>query len=213
MIQIHTFQFNPFYENTFLVWENNSHEAMIIDPGCHNREEELQLADIVRNEEVKIKYLINTHCHIDHIFGNAFVMDEYSPEFFIPEHDKPLLDNAVIQAKMFNVAFRQSPSSNKYLNEDQNLSLGKTVINFLFTPGHTPGEFCVNIPSEKICFTGDVLFKGSIGRTDLWGGDYNTLIDSINTKLFTLDHSTKIYPGHGENSTIELEIKSNPFFK
>jgi len=212
MIKNKVFIFNPFSENTYLVWEEESKQAAIIDPGCFSAGEENLLKQFVFDNRLVIKYLFNTHCHLDHIFGNNFVLKEYKPEYFIPELDKPLLENAPMHAKLFGMEMAKVESSENFLNEAGLLFLGSDEARFLFTPGHTPGEFCIYFPSASICFTGDVLFENSIGRSDLVGGDYQVLLTSIKEKLFTLPERTIIYPGHGNKSTIGKEKLNNPFF-
>lgn len=213
MIRIEKFIFNPFSENTYLIWEEASHGAAIIDPGCSDESEENILTEFISTNELKIKYLINTHCHIDHIFGCKFIKEKYNPIFLIPEKDLPLLQNADKQAEQFGIEIKAPPQPDEFINEDVILELNQSEINFLFTPGHTPGEFCLYLHEEKVLISGDVLFKKSIGRTDLWGGNYNTLINSINTKLLVLPNDVKVFPGHGEETTIGDEKESNPFLK
>ncbi len=211
MIKIETFVFNLFSENTFVVWDEETKEAAVIDPGTSSLSEEELLEDFISKNDLKIKYLINTHCHIDHILGCNFVKEKYNPQFLIPEKDVPLLQNGKAQASAFGVDYKEPPKPDGFITEEKELQLGETKIKFLFTPGHTPGEYCIYFEEDKICITGDVLFREGIGRTDLWGGDYNRLIRSIETKLFTLPGDVKIYPGHGEPSTINHEMKNNPF--
>jgi len=211
MIKIETFVFNLFSENTFVVWDEETKEAAVIDPGTSSLAEEELLEDFISKNDLKIKYLINTHCHIDHILGCNFVKEKYNSQYLIPEKDIPLLQNGHVQASAFGVEFKEPPKPDKFITEDEELKLGISKIKFLFTPGHTPGEYCIYFEEEKICITGDVLFREGIGRTDLWGGDYNRLIRSIEEKLFTLPGDVKIYPGHGELSTISQEMKNNPF--
>jgi glyoxylase-like metal-dependent hydrolase (beta-lactamase superfamily II) len=131
----------------------------------------------------------------------------------VPELDLSLLHDAQTQASAFNLKLKTPPPHDNTITDDLVLYLGDKKLEFLFTPGHTPGEYCIYLKDEKICITGDVLFKGGIGRTDLWGGDYQTLLNSITTKLFTLPDDIVIYPGHGENSKIGIEKTTNPFFK
>jgi glyoxylase-like metal-dependent hydrolase (beta-lactamase superfamily II) len=200
-----------FAENTFVVWDEETKEAAVIDPGTSGLAEEELLDDYITKNDLKVKYLINTHCHIDHILGCNFVKEKYNPQFLVPEKDVPLFQNAHLQASAFGVEFKEPPKPDKFITEEEELQLGKTKIQFLFTPGHTPGEYCIYFEEDKICITGDVLFKEGIGRTDLWGGDYDRLIRSIETKLFTLPGDVIIYPGHGEPSTISHEMKNNPF--
>ena len=211
MIQIKKFTFNLFSENTFVLWDDESKETAIVDPGCSDPSEEKELESFISDNNLNVKYLINTHCHIDHILGCEFVKNKYDPTYLAPELDIPLLQNAKMQASFVGMDFSISILPDEYLNEDKKLYLGKSELSFLFTPGHTPGEFCIYIQDLKTCISGDVLFYDSIGRTDLWGGNFYTLIKSINKKLFTLPDETIICPGHGESSTIGREKKLNPF--
>lgn len=211
MIQVKTFTFNLFSENTIILWDDESLECAIIDPGCGDANEENELDSFVTLNKLNVKYLINTHCHIDHILGCEFVKNKYNPVYYAPELDLPLLENASMQASFVGMDFSISLKPDEFLSEDKKLSLGSSQLEFLFTPGHTPGEFCIYLPDIKSCITGDVLFNESIGRTDLWGGNYDTLIESIHNKLLTLPDDTKIFPGHGDSSTIGKEKKYNPF--
>jgi glyoxylase-like metal-dependent hydrolase (beta-lactamase superfamily II) len=200
-----------FAENTIALWDDETKEAAIVDPGNSSVEEDELLAEFISTEKLKIKYLINTHCHIDHILGCKYVKEKYQPMYYAPENDLPLLEHAADQAQMFDVQLNKPPKPDEFIREETKLNLGKSELKFLFTPGHTPGEYCIYFENEKICISGDVLFNESIGRTDLWGGDYNTLISSIQNKLLVLPDEVKIYPGHGESSTIGYEKQNNPF--
>jgi len=213
MIKFKKFVFNTFSENTFVVWDEQSGEAMIIDPGCGNKSEEEELSSFISKNNLIIKFMVNTHCHIDHIMGCNFVFDKYKPKYFIPKEDEPLLQNGKTQASLFGIELGALPEPGEYLTENTVLKLGKVQPILFFTPGHSPGAYCFYFEEEKICFTGDVLFEGSIGRTDLWGADSKTLLNSIKTKLYTLPDDVKIYPGHGESSTIGDEKKYNPFIR
>jgi glyoxylase-like metal-dependent hydrolase (beta-lactamase superfamily II) len=211
MVKVKKFVFNPFQENTFIVWDDLTRECAIIDPGCSDELEQNELAEFISSNILITKYLINTHCHLDHIWGCKFVKEKYQPLYLIPQDDLILLKNASMQAETFGIQFNEPPVPDDFISEKIKLTLGKSLINFLFTPGHTPGEFCLYFPEEKFCIVGDVIFKDSIGRTDLWGGDYRTLLDSIFSKLLTLGDDVMIYPGHGEKSTIGRERSNNPF--
>ncbi len=210
-MQLQKFVFSPFQENTYVIWDEIIRETYIIDPGCFNSNEEEILRQYVESNNLSVSYLINTHCHIDHVFGNVFVLEKWKPEFIAPEKDVPLLKMVVEQGKQFGIEVKPSPDPNEFITEDMVLNLNGTELRFLFTPGHTPGEYSIYIPEENLCITGDVLFRGSIGRTDLWGGDFETLMHSIKTKLLVLPDSTTIYPGHGESSTILQEKTHNSF--
>jgi len=211
MIKIKNFTFNLFAENTLVIWDDNSLESAIVDPGSSNSAEEKILEEFISSQKLKVKYLINTHCHIDHILGCRFVKEKYNPLYLVSELDLPLLKNAQKQADAFDIKMEDPPLPDQFINEETIIKLGESVGKFIFTPGHSPGEFCIYFKEEKLCITGDVLFNEGIGRTDLWGGDYKTLIDSIESKLFKLPDDVKIYPGHGETSTIGHEKFNNSF--
>jgi hydroxyacylglutathione hydrolase len=213
MIIFQKFLFNLFYENTYVVWEQESKEGMIVDPGCYNEDERKELRDYITDNKISVKFLVLTHCHLDHIFGCKFVKEEYNPLFFSPEKDNFLLEKAGMQAELFQMEVEEIPFPDKYLNENSDLTLGNIKPKIIFTPGHTPGEYCILFEEEKVCLSGDVLFNGSIGRTDLWGGNMSTLLNSIKTGLMILDDNIKILPGHGEVSTIGHEKKYNPFLQ
>ncbi len=211
MISVKMFTFNIFMENTYVLWDNESKEAAIIDPGVSTKSEQDVVIGFISTLDLNIKYMINTHCHIDHILGCKFLKEKYNPVFYVPEEDIILLDNAQQQAQMFDIIMDKVPVPDQLISETTKLSLGNSPIKFLFTPGHTKGEYCLYFETERICITGDVLFKEGIGRTDLWGGDYKTLINSIETKLLNLPDDVIIYPGHGDVSSIGHEKKFNPF--
>ena len=211
MIVVKKFVFNPFMENTYVVWDEETKDAMIVDPGCSNDNEEQMLTSFIEERNLEIKYMVNTHCHIDHFLGCRFVKEKYNPDYFVPENDFPLLQNAESQASMFGIEMKTPPGPDDYLSERKQLSLGNCQIKLLFTPGHSPGEYSLYFEEEEFCITGDVLFQKNIGRTDLWEGNYNILIKSIKEKLFTLPDDVIVYSGHGENTTIGEEKLNNPF--
>jgi len=212
MIKIKKFIFNSFAENTYLLWDESSKETMIVDPGCSDSYEEKGLENFISSNKLSIKYLVNTHCHIDHIFGCNFVKEKYKIPYYAPENDLPLIEHFDKQIEFLGIEVKTKPPKPDYfITKDLKLELGENEPVFLFTPGHTPGEYCIYFHEDKFCITGDVLFQNSIGRADLWGGDYDTLLQSIKTELLTLPDDTIIYPGHGDESTIGEEKKYNPF--
>lgn len=211
MLIVKKFVFSPFYENTYLVYDDTSRDAAVIDPGCYDDSERKRLDDFVIQENLYIKYLINTHCHIDHIFGNAFIKEKFNSQFLAPKEDLFLLDLMIKQGEIYGTPLIPSPYPDQFITEGEIIMLGNSTGKFIFVPGHSPGGYCVYFENEKICFTGDALFKESIGRTDLWGGNYNTLIKSINEKLLVLPDDVKIFPGHEEVSTIGYERRNNQF--
>ncbi len=211
MIEVGTFRFNSFVVNSFVVYDSEEGSAMIIDPGCFESYEQEELEEFISSRNLNVKYVVNTHCHIDHILGNKFCVDKYGSQFIIPSGDEFLLDMASKQGEMFGIKCESQPVPDKKFSGGEELNLGKTVVNFIFTPGHSPGELSIFFKNEKLLFSGDVLFREGIGRTDLWEGDYHTLLDSINDKLFSLPDETVVFPGHGAETTIGYEKSNNPF--
>ncbi len=213
MLKLQRFVFNPFYENTYLIWDGKSKDTAIIDPGCYNDSERRAVDDFIDEYGLNLKYAVNTHCHIDHIFGNAYFKSKYNCELLVPADDAFLLEVMINAAKEYQVEFTPSPKPDRLLHDGDSLNLGTSTGKFILTAGHSPGEVCLYFEQEKICFTGDVLFKQSIGRTDLWGGSTAALMCSISTKLLTLPDDVVIYPGHESSSTIGYEKKFNPFLQ
>lgn len=212
MINVKTFVFNDFYQNTYVVFDPVTLQGAIVDPGCSNYDEKKELSDFIEKNGIIVKYLLNTHCHIDHIFGNKFIKEKYNCKFLCGKEDEFLLDLMLEEAKKWGFQMEPSPKPDEYFIPDGELYLGEVLIRTLHTPGHSPGEYSFYFPAQNICFTGDVLFKEAIGRTDLWGGDFDIISESITKKLFELPDETIIYPGHGEISTIGYEKAKNPYF-
>lgn len=209
-MEVKTFTFNPFYENTFVIYDD-SNECVIIDAGCYSEEEQNQLTDFLTENQLKPKYLLNTHCHVDHILGNKYLKSKYDIEFCANQQDVFLLNNAVEHGKMFGFELEQPPKIDKEINEGDIIRFGNSQFDVICVPGHTPGHVAFYSHEDEFVVVGDVLFKGSIGRTDLEGGDYDILMKSIKEKLLTLDDETLVYSGHGGNTTIGIELKNNPF--
>lgn len=210
MIQIQNFVFNPFMENTYIVYDETK-EALIIDPGCYENEERKELDDFISENGLKITELINTHCHIDHVFGNAYVKKKYGLKLKIHKEDEATLRSVEVYAPAYGFQNYQTSQADVFFEEGDIVSFGNSELEVLFTPGHAPGHVVLFNKEEKVCIGGDVLFDGSIGRTDLPGGDYDTLISSIKDKLFLLPDDVVVYPGHGGVTTIKKEKESNPF--
>ena len=212
-MEIHQITFNTFQENTFILWDNTG-DCIIIDPGCYEKNEELELVDFINKNNLNPVKLINTHCHIDHILGNKFVSEKWNLELYMHKTDLPLLKGAGDIAKMYGFEnYRRSPYPKYFLEEGNVLEFGESKLEILFTPGHAPGHICLCSKEDKFIVAGDVLFNGSIGRTDLPGGDFDTLIASIKTKLFLLDSETVVYCGHGPSTTIGKEKLTNLFLQ
>jgi hydroxyacylglutathione hydrolase len=210
MISIKTIVFNPFAENTYVLYDE-TRECAIIDPGCYTDEENNHLKEVINELDLIPVSLLNTHCHIDHVLGNAFVNQEFGLDLQIPIDDKETYQAVPNYAAMYGFPNYKHLETNSYIREDDILKFGNSVLKAVFVPGHTQGHLAFVNEKEEICIGGDVLFDGSIGRTDLPGGDFNTLIDSIQGKLFKLPAQTVVYPGHGTTTTIEKEMNSNPF--
>lgn len=207
---IAAFCFNPFQENSYVI-SHASKECWIIDPGCYTLQEQKILAGYIEKNELRPVRLLNTHCHLDHIYGNKFIADEYGLELGIHPKELPILQAAALSARMFGAKIPEPCEPAYFLEAGDPLSLGDTAFDILFTPGHSPGSICFSNPEEAYVIVGDVLFFGSIGRTDLPGGDYDTLIHSIRKQLLVLPDETGIYNGHGPSTTVGHERRHNPF--
>lgn len=212
MITVKSFTFNPFQENTYVVYDE-SLECIIIDPGCYDHKENSELENFIETNNLKPKALINTHCHLDHIFGNSFVANKYSLVPIMHQLDMPMLEYAPLAAEKYGVRMGQLPNKQQFIEEGDVISFGNSVFEVLFTPGHSPGHICLLNRKEKILLSADVLFYLSIGRTDLPLGDHDTLLNSIKTKLFCLENDVIVYPGHGPKTSIGFEKANNPFLK
>ena len=211
-MEIQHFTFNPFQENTYLLI-NEKRDCIIIDPGCYFEEERKELLTYIEREGLNVTRLLNTHCHLDHIFGNRLVAKTYGVGLEIHALDKVVLDRQGEIGKMYNVPFEPSPEPSLYLVEGEKVILGEDELEILLTPGHSPGSVCFYNAVQRFLIGGDVLFYQSIGRTDLPGGDHQTLLNSIREKLFVLPDDVKVYPGHGQPTTIGFEKKHNPFLQ
>ncbi len=208
---IKTFTFNPFQENTYIL-HDETNEAVIIDAGCYSDGEKLLLKNYIEENKLILKRLINTHLHIDHQFGNKFIYDTFKIKPEACADDEFLLENMVNQARSFGLTVNETAQSlGGYIKDNQEIKFGNTTLTALHVPGHSPGGIAFYIKNEGVLFSGDVLFQGSIGRTDLPRGDYSTLIGSIQEKLLPLPDSTVVYAGHGHSTTIGEEKKNNPF--
>jgi hydroxyacylglutathione hydrolase len=210
MTRIITFTFNAFQENTYIIY-NASKECWIIDPGNSNAQEDALLLKTIEDLQLKPVELILTHAHIDHVFGNHFIFKQFGLAPMMHEKEVQVLGFAAMAAARWSVAYTESPAPKGFLKEGTTLKLGEDEFKILFTPGHSPGSICFYNEKDKYCISGDVLFQSSIGRTDLPGGDYDTLIASIKTQLMVLEDDVKIYSGHGPVTTIGRERKMNPF--
>lgn len=212
MIEIQRFTFNPFQENTYLLYDE-SNDCMVFDPGNSSTEEDTEITSFIKEKGLKLKGVYNTHCHVDHVLGNDYFFKEYGLRPRIHEDDLKVLQSVSQYGAMFGIQVRESPDPESYVNEGDTISLGKSILEVLHIPGHAPGHVVFLNKEQKFIIGGDILFHGSIGRTDLPYGDHETLISSIKDKLMTLDEGYIVYPGHGPSTSIGFEKKNNPFLQ
>ena len=210
MISIHSFTFNPIQENMYLLFDE-SMECVIIDPGCYDDNERAILSKFITDNQLKPVKLLNTHCHLDHIFGNGYVAKKYNLKLEVNKNEQRILDAYKITCDMYGMNADPSPQPSVFLEEGDIISFGNSKLEILFTPGHSPGSLTYYNRADKFLIAGDVLFYGSIGRSDLPGGNHETLISSITNKLLPLGDDYKVYSGHGQVTTIGFERKHNPF--
>jgi glyoxylase-like metal-dependent hydrolase (beta-lactamase superfamily II) len=210
MLQIKHFEFNPFQENTYVLYDE-TRACVIIDPGCSNKQEEDQLKKFIADNNLSVTQLINTHCHIDHVLGNAFVKRTFGVKLFIHKIEEPLLRAVKTYAPNYGFFGYQEADPDGFINEADVLQVGNETLKILFVPGHSPGHLAFYHEQSQSLIGGDVLFYNSIGRTDLPGGDYDTLINSIHQKIFTLPDEVTVYCGHGPVTKIGYEKRTNPF--
>lgn len=210
MAYIHHFIFNNFQENTYIIWDE-THEAVIIDPGCYYPEEKSDLKKFIEGKKLNVVLLLNTHGHLDHVFGNKWVKETYGVPFLAHRDDELFLKRMKETAAMYGFGVEESPLPDRYLEEGDEVKFGKTTLQVIHAPGHSPGSVCFVSREDAFLIGGDVLFEGSIGRFDLPGGNYETLMKSIGNKLMRLPDDMRVYSGHGSMTTIGAERKNNPF--
>jgi len=210
MFQIKVFTFNPVHENTYVLY-NQYLECIIIDPGCYFDAEKEELKSFINLNKFKPKILLNTHCHLDHVFGNKFIADEYKVTLKTHLLEKQVLEMAPTSGLMFNLPFDNYQGDVIFLEEDDIISLREDQLKVIHAPGHSPGSICFYCEKQHFIIGGDVLFQNSIGRTDLPFGSHEDLIKNIKGKLYTLPDNVTVYPGHGPATTIGIEKKENPF--
>ncbi|PRD51879.1 MBL fold metallo-hydrolase [Sphingobacterium gobiense] len=212
MLNVHSFVFNAFQENTYIVYDDSG-SCAIFDPGMSNHEEEAAFTSFITQHNLNPIALYNTHCHIDHVLGNHFVFEKYGliPQFH--EGEVPVLVAVQNMAPMYGFRYETSPIPELFLEENQTVKIGKYMLELLFIPGHSPAHLCFYSAENRFVIGGDVLFRNSIGRTDLPGGDHQQLLDNIRQKMYTLPDETVVYPGHGPSTTIGFEKETNPFVR
>ena len=210
MLKIKVFTFSPIQENTYLLY-NEHKECIIIDPGCYFPEEQQELKAFLDSNHLTPKMLLNTHCHLDHVFGNKFVAKTYGLKLHLHPKEEVVLQFAPTSGLMYDMPFDNYTGEFIFLKEGDRINLGENELKVIEAPGHSPGSICFYCKEQNFLIGGDVLFNGSIGRTDLPGGDYNTLIKNIKDKIFVLPDDVVVYSGHGAVTTIGNEKKYNPF--
>lgn len=209
---IKTFTFNPFQENTYLIYDETK-ECVIIDPGCYNKNEEETLESFIADNQLKPVHLINTHGHVDHVCGISFVCEKYGLEPEAHTEETDMFERSVQMGQMFGFQINNPVLPRKFLNEGDVITFGNSELKMLHLPGHSAGSLAFYSEKEKFVITGDVLFRDSIGRTDLPGGDYDSLIFSIREKLLPLGDDYAAYPGHGPSTSLGFEKENNGFLK
>lgn len=213
MISIKTFEFNPISENTYVVYDETK-ECVIIDAGCFFPEEKNELLDFILDNDLVVKHLLNTHLHFDHVFGNKFILDQFGLKAFANDKDLFLLEAMPAQMRMFGFRdVEEAPEVGTIINENDTIEFGDQKFIVLAIPGHSPGSVAFYSENGGCVFVGDALFRGSIGRTDLAGGNQSQLIEAIRTRLLTLPPETVVYPGHGPQTSIREEKRNNPFLQ
>lgn len=209
-MNIKHFTFNPFQENTYLLW--SGHEAVIIDPGMMTSAEENQIHDFIKEHNLELKRCLLTHCHIDHVLGLKYIESQYGllPEFHAD--DMMLYESNDRTASMYGIPYNGAPEPGDHLKVEDKITFGEVALEIRFVPGHAPGHVVFIDHASKQVIAGDTLFQGSIGRTDLPGGNHEQLIDCIKKELFTLDGDYQVHSGHGPSTSIGFEKENNPFF-
>ena len=212
MLYIQSFEFSPIRENTYLLY-NEHKDCIIIDPGCYDEQEREILSDFISQKQLTPRFLLNTHCHLDHVFGNKFVAETYHLVPHLHELEKPLLEYAPVSGLQYNLPFDHYTGELTFINEGDEVKIGEDVLKVLFTPGHSPGSVSFYCEKQHFVVSGDVLFQRSIGRTDLPGGNHELLIKTIQEEILTLPEQTEVFSGHGPRTTVGVEKVSNPFLR
>lgn len=212
MIQLKKMVFNSFQVNTYIIFDDTG-ECVIVDPANYEPSEDQALSAFISEHNLKPVLNLNTHCHIDHILGINHVGKSFNIPLHTHENEAKLLKNAQLMGKVFGFKLEELPVIDQFIGHGEMITFGHSELKALHVPGHSAGSLAFYSGEGNFVITGDALFAGSIGRTDLPGGDYDTLMESITTHLFSLPEETSVWPGHGESSTIGREIADNPFFK
>lgn len=211
-MQIKSFVFNAFYENTYVV-ASEKKNCFIFDPGCYESFEKAEIQEYIQTQGLHVEAVINTHCHIDHVLGNDAIKAKYKAPLWIPQHEQDIFRSVVAYAPQWGISGYKEADVDRLLKEGEALTLDELCFQTIEVPGHSPGHMVFYEEKEQVVIGGDVLFKESIGRTDLPGGNHDDLLRNIQDKLYTLPESVKVYPGHGPSTTVGHEKQHNPFVK
>ena len=211
-MKVHKLVFSPIEVNTYIL-EDQSGDCAVIDCGCYDEYEFSVFEKFLQEKKLKPVLLLNTHCHLDHIFGNKLMLERYNLRTLSGSLDEMNRLNAVQHAQLFGLTMEEPPEPEGYIEDNQKIGFKSIELTAFHVPGHSAGSFSFYSAHSGCVFTGDALFSGSIGRTDLPGGNFETLIKSIKTKLFALPSETVVYPGHGDKTDIKTEKRHNPYFK
>lgn len=212
MLQIQGFVFNFASENTYILYNENKN-AWLIDPGNMSEQETKVIKDFIEENQLKIGKILLTHAHIDHVLGLQWASDNFKVPVYMNQEDQEVLDMFQISGMRFGMNLEHIHADIRYISENDELDLDGEKFKIYHVPGHSPGSVVYHNEDQKFMISGDVLFEGSIGRTDLFKGNYEQLIEGIKTKLFILDPETKVFSGHGNPTTIGFEKEYNPFFR
>lgn len=212
VMELKSFTFNPFSENTYILYDYSG-ECVIVDPGCYDASEEQELTEFIEKNQLLPVRLINTHCHIDHVFGNQFVSEKWGLKLEAHEKAVETLRMAGPTANLYALQYTPSPLIESFIETPSTIEFGNTKLRVVFTPGHSRGHICLLHDESRTAIVGDVLFFDSIGRTDLPGGDHQTLIDSIKNELLVLEDDWTVWCGHGPHTSIGRERRYNPFLR
>ncbi len=211
-MQIKVFSFNPFQEKTYVIYDEETSDCAIIDPGCYYDDEKQKLVIFLTENQLVPTKILYTHCHLDHVFGAKFLAEQYPlVKFYAHPYENYFIEHALEEWQKFGITIQQPPAISHFVSEQEKIFIGSIILQVICTPGHSLGGVCYYCEKEKVLFCGDTIFAGSVGRTDLFGGNEDTLINSIRQKIFTLPDETQLYCGHGYPTTIGNEKQSNPY--
>ncbi len=209
-MKLHLFTFNAFQENSYVLVNENK-EAIFIDPGMMDQEEENVMLNFISKNDLTPLFILNTHCHIDHILGVKFLVEKFQIPFYAHQHETVMIERSASVSLMYGIPYSGCPLPDRFIDESDSFEFGKDKIELLYVPGHSPGHLALVIHSQRMVIGGDVLFKGSVGRVDLPGCNAQDLISSIQGKIYKLPNDYSVFPGHGEATTIGYEKENNYF--